>query len=145
YGKCEILYEEEDIAIFFVGHMSELADSVRSELKKTGYSCSLVNARFVKPLDTEALEMLSEDHSLFVTIEENVLTGGYGEQVLDYVTRAKLDVHVRCIGISDDYVEHGSVEVLRREVGLDRDAIVKQVITDYLTMRGELMKERLDV
>ena len=137
YGKCEILYEEEDIAIFFVGHMSELADSVRSELKKTGYSCSLVNARFVKPLDTETLEMLSEDHSLFVTIEENVLTGGYGEQVLDYVTRAKLDVHVRCVGISDDYVEHGSVEVLRREVGLDRDAIVKQVITDYLTMRGE--------
>ena len=60
---------------------------MRSELKKTGYSCSLVNARFVKPLDTEALEMLSEDHSLFVTIEENVLTGGYGEQVLDYVTR----------------------------------------------------------
>ena len=53
------------------------------------------------------------------------------------MTRAKLDVHVRCVGISDDYVEHGSVEVLRREVGLDRDAIVKQVITDYLTMRGE--------
>lgn len=137
YGKCEILYEEEDIAVFFVGHMSELADSVRRRLKEIGYACSLINARFVKPLDTEALEMLARNHSLFVTIEENVLTGGYGEQVLDYVTRARLDVRVRCIGISDDYVEHGSVEVLRHEVGLDRDAVVKQAVTDYLTMRGE--------
>ena len=57
------------------------------------YQCKIV-----KPLDTEALEMLARDHSLFVTIEENVLTGGYGEQVLDYVTRARLDVRVRCIG-----------------------------------------------
>ena len=117
--------------------MSELADSVRRRLKEIGYACSLINARFVKPLDTEALEMLARNHSLFVTIEENVLTGGYGEQVLDYVTRARLDVRVRCIGISDDYVEHGSVEVLRHEVGLDRDAVVKQAVTDYLTMRGE--------
>ena len=52
YGKCEILYEEEDIAVFFVGHMAELADSVRLALKDAGYSCSLVNARFVKPIDT---------------------------------------------------------------------------------------------
>lgn len=137
YGKCEILYEEEDIAVFFVGHMSELADSVRRELKDIGYSCSLINARFVKPLDTEALEMLAEDHSLFVTIEENVLTGGYGEQVEAYVEKAELGVHVCCIGISDDYVEHGNVDVLRSEVGLEKEAIVKRVITEYLTMRGE--------
>ena len=84
-----------------------------------------------------ALEELAEDHSLFVTIEENVLTGGYGSQILDYVSRAKLNVKVRNIGISDDYVEHGNVEVLRHEVGLDRDDIVKQVLADYLTMRDE--------
>ncbi len=137
YGKCEILYEEQDIAVFFVGHMAELADSVRLALKDAGYSCSLVNARFVKPIDTQALEELAEDHSLFVTIEENVLTGGYGSQILDYVSRAKLNVKVRNIGISDDYVEHGNVEVLRHEVGLDRDDIVKQVLADYLTMRDE--------
>ena len=74
--------------------------------------------------------MLARDHSLFVTIEENVLTGGYGEQVLDYVTRARLDVRVRCIGISDDYVEHGNVDLLRKEVGLDRDTIIAQVLED---------------
>lgn len=137
YGKSEILYEEEDIAVIFVGHMAELAHKVRLGLKDTGYACSLVNARFVKPLDTQMLERLAKDHSLFVTIEENVLAGGFGGQVLDYVNRAKLNVRVRCAGISDDYVEHGSVELLRREVGLDKDAIIKQAVTDYLIIKGE--------
>lgn len=135
YAKSEVLYEEDEIAVIFVGHMAELADQVRRKLKETGYSCSLINARFVKPLDTGLLEMLAKDHCLFVTIEENVLTGGFGEQVMDYVSRAKLNVYVRNIGISDDYVEHGNVEVLRREVGLDCDAIVKQATADYLMIK----------
>lgn len=136
YGRSEVLYEEEEIVILFVGHMAELADRVRRRLKETGYSCSLVNARFVKPLDKELLEELAKDHCLFVTIEENVLTGGFGEQVMDYVSCAKLDVCVRNIGISDDYVEHGNVELLRKEVGLDCETIVKQVTTDYLLLKG---------
>lgn len=134
YGKSEILYEEEDIAVIFVGHMAELAVQVRDRLKEIGYHCSLINARFVKPLDTEMLEALTKDHRLFVTIEENVLSGGFGEQVLHYVSRAKLDVGVRCIGIPDDYVEHGNVDLLRRGVGLDAETIVKQIIADYVTI-----------
>ena len=134
YGKSEILYEEEDIAVIFVGHMAELAVQVRDRLKEIGYHCSLINARFVKPLDTEMLEALTKDHRLFVTIEENVLSGGFGEQVLHYVSRAKLDVGVRCIGIPDDYVEHGNVDLLRRKVGLDAETIVKQIIADYVTI-----------
>lgn len=132
YGKSEILYEEEDIAVIFVGHMASLAEAVRRELKDIGYRCSLINARFVKPLDTEMLEQTAKDHRLFVTIEENVLTGGFGQQVLEYVSRAKLPVRVRNIGISDDYVEHGNVDVLRAEVGLEKSTVVKQIITDYL-------------
>lgn len=134
YGKSEVLYEEEDIAVLFVGHMAELAVEVRDKLKEIGYHCSLINARFVKPLDTEMLEMLKTDHRLIVTVEENVVSGGFGEQVLHYVSRAKLDVGVRCIGIPDDYVEHGNVELLRREVGLDAETIVKQIIADYVTI-----------
>lgn len=137
YGKSEMIYREKEIAVIFVGHMAQLAENVRWELKQRGYSCSLVNARFVKPLDTGMLDELAEDHSLFVTIEENVLTGGFGEQVGAYVMRAKLPVRVRAAGIWDDYVEHGNVEVLRREVGLDTETIVRQAVTDYLTMRKE--------
>ena len=127
YGKSELLYEEEKVAVLFVGHMAEIADQVRKELKEKGYGCSLVNARFVKPLDTQMLKKLSENHELFVTIEENVLTGGFGEQVLDYISKEGLRVRVKNFGISDDYVEHGNVDLLRREVGLDKETIVKQI------------------
>ena len=143
YGKGEVLYEEEDIAVIFVGHMAELADCVRRGIKDTGYSCSLVNARFVKPLDTVLLEELAKDHRLFLTIEENVLTGGFGEQVMDYVSRAGLDVHVPNLGISGEYLEHGNVEVLRKEVGLDKEAIVKQAVADYLAILGKEDKRQI--
>lgn len=137
YGKSELLYDEEEIAVIFIGHMASLAENVRSELKAEGYHCSLLNARFVKPLDTVMLDRLSQKHGLFVTIEENMLSGGFGQQVLDYTERAKLPVYVRNFGIPDDYVEHGNVEVLRREAGLEKNAIVKQIITDYTTVRKE--------
>ena len=58
------------------------------------------------------------------------MIGGFGEQVLDYVEGAGLDVRVRNIGIPDDYVEHGNVDLLRREVGLDKDTIIRRVIDD---------------
>ena len=130
YGKSELLYEESKIAVMFVGHMSFLAEQVREDLKVAGYQCSLINARFVKPLDTEMIRKISENHRLLVTIEENVLTGGFGEQVEDFVMREGIPLKVRTIGISDDYVEHGNVDVLRKEVGLDRESIVKKVIED---------------
>lgn len=130
YGKSELLYEESEIAVMFVGHMSFLAEQVREDLKAAGYQCSLINARFVKPLDTEMIRKISENHRLLVTIEENVLTGGFGEQVEDFVMREGIPLKVRTIGISDDYVEHGNVDVLRKEVGLDRESIVKKVIAD---------------
>ena len=132
HGKSEIIYEEDGIAIIFVGSMAELARDVRKELKDIGYHCSLINARFIKPLDTSMLEMLGDTHQLIVTIEENVLTGGFGQQVTDYLKKAKFKVGIRCIGIWDEYIEHGSIELLRKEVGLDTETIVKQIVADYV-------------
>lgn len=134
YGKSELLYEEESIAVLFVGHMSELAESVRTELKDMGYSCSLVNARFIKPLDTEMIERLSREHRLLVTIEENVLSGGYGARVLEYVSKEKLPVHVCRIGLPDAFIEQGNIDLLRRENGLEKSAIVKKIIDEYAEM-----------
>ena len=137
YGKSELLYEESEIAVIFVGHMSFLAEQVREDLKAAGYQCSLINARFVKPLDTERIRKISENHRILVTIEENVLTGGFGEQVEDFVMREGIPLKVCTIGISDDYVEHGNVDVLRKEVGLDRESIVKKVIADDQRIKEE--------
>lgn len=132
YGKSEVIYDEEDIAIFSVGHMMEIANEVRMRLKEMGYNCSLINSRFVKPIDEEVLRRMAEEHRLFVTIEEGILIGGYGDRVGDYVASQHLPVCVLKNGIQDDYVEHGNVNLLRKEVLLDVDSIVKRVITAYV-------------
>ena len=130
-GKSEWIYKEKDIAIFSVGHMFEEAEKVWKNLKEAGYSCSLVNARFVKPLDTEMIETLSENHRLIAVIEENVQTGGCGEHVLEYVSRKRLPMHVLPLALPDDYVEHGSVDVLRHETGIDSDTMTDRIIETY--------------
>ena len=132
YGKSEAVYEEKDIAILSVGHMFETAVKVREMVKKTGYSCSLINARFVKPIDEQMLDELAEDHRLLVTIEENILCGGYGEKVMEYVNRKDLGVDVINMTLPDDYVEHGSVDRLRKEVMLDPESITQKIITAYV-------------
>ena len=119
YGKSEVIYEEEDIALLAVGNMVKIAEQVRKNLKEIGYSCTLVNARFVKPIDTEVLDMLSADHKLLVTMEENVRSGGYGEKVMDYVVEQELPVKLLNISLPDEYVEHGNVSLLYEEVGID--------------------------
>ena len=75
---------------------------------------------------------MAEEHTLFVTIEENVLSGGYGEKVQDYVMEQQLSVEVLKIGVPDEYVEHGNIDVLRKEIMLDEESIVKQIITQYI-------------
>ena len=137
YGKSEVISRESGIAILFIGHMSGLGESVWKAIKEAGYRCSLINARFAKPLDTELIRDLCRDHELIVTIEENVLAGGFGEQVVQYVMQSGEKTRVRTIGISDDYVEHGNVEVLRKEVGLDQETIVAQIKEDYLMIKED--------
>ena len=109
YGKSEIIYEEADIALLAVGSMVKTGEQVRELLKEAGYNCTLVNGRFVKPVDEECLELLSKTHRLFVTMEENVRSGGFGEKVQDYVSDRRLPVQVLNVSIPDEYVEHGNV------------------------------------
>ena len=132
YGKSEIVYEEADIALLAVGSMVKTGEQVRELLKEAGYNCTLVNGRFVKPVDEECLELLSKTHRLFVTMEENVRSGGFGEKVQDYVSDRRLPVQVLNVSIPDEYVEHGNVSLLYQEVGLDPQTIVKRVITAYI-------------
>lgn len=131
YGKSELIYEESDIAIFSVGHMMETAHQVWESLKQKGYSCSLVNSRFVKPMDEEMLQQMAKHHRLFVTIEEGVRTGGYGEQVRNYVAKEELPVKVLVNAVCDCYVEQGSIPVLRKELMLDADSIVEKTVAAF--------------
>ncbi len=141
YGKSEIIYEENDIALFALGSMVRTAEEVRSVLKDKGYPVSLINARFAKPVDTDVIEEMCKTHSLIVTLEENVASGGYGEKVRDYVFDNKLDCDVEIIALPDDYVEHGNVDLLKEEVGIDTGSIVTKIITRYISWGNKNRKD----
>lgn len=136
YGKAEWIYKEKEIALFALGSMVKTAEEVRIRLKEQGYAdVSLVNARFVKPIDEEAIVDAAANHKLIVTLEENVLSGGYSQKVMDYVYENQLDVKVIAITLPDAYVEHGNVELLKKEVGMDTESIVAKIKT-ALTMEN---------
>ncbi|MCD8170509.1 MAG: 1-deoxy-D-xylulose-5-phosphate synthase [Clostridiales bacterium] len=127
YGKGEMLYEEKDIALLAVGSMVSTGEHVREKLKKEGYSCSLANGRFVKPVDTELIAHLAGNHSLIVTLEENVLQGGYGLAVTAYIHEHFPHIKVLNVALPDAYVEHGNASILREGRGIDSDSIIRSM------------------
>ena len=128
YGKSEAIYKERDIAILFCGSMLELALETREELKKQNYNCSIINARFIKPIDEKCIDELVKNHRLIATLEENILNGGYGEAVLKYVNSRRYDTKVINIGIPNMYLEHGSIDVLKKEVGFTSQKVMKKIL-----------------
>ncbi len=128
YGKSEVLYEESQVALFAVGSMVKTAEKVRELLHAKGYRCSIINARFVKPIDEEAVLKATENHTIIVTMEENVASGGYGEKVRTFLNTIGADVKLHSVTIPDVYVEHGNVEMLKKEIGIDADSIAEQIL-----------------
>ena len=127
-GRAEWIYKESEVVLLAVGSMVKTALEVRELLKEQGMSCSLVNARFVKPIDEEVLAEAAKDHRLFVTMEENVASGGYGEKVRESMDRRGLQARLISFTIPDAYVEHGNVDLLKKELGLDGESIARKIM-----------------
>ena len=126
-GKAEWIYREWEIALFALGSMVKTGEQVREILKKRGFAVSLINARFVKPIDEDAVEQACKEHVLIVSMEENVRCGGYGEKVLDCMNRRGLKNCFLNISLPDTYVEHGNVELLKQKSGIDADSIAERI------------------
>lgn len=124
-GKWEMLYEDSDLAIIACGVVVETGALLRDKLLDAGRKCSLINARFIKPVDEEMLKRLALNHKTFITIEDNTVIGGMGAMVLDAVNRLKLDVELKIFAVPDRFVEHGKVAELKNELCLDADSIFK--------------------
>ena len=127
YGQGEMLFEEQDIALLAVGSMVSTAEHIRDKLKARGFQCSLANGRFVKPFDARLVDRLAHGHTRIVTLEENVLQGGYGLAVTAYIHRRYPQIRVMNVALPDAYVEHGNVSVLRAELGIDSDSIIRRL------------------
>lgn len=115
------------IALLAVGSMVSTAEHIRGKLKKRGIRCSLANGRFIKPFDAQLVYTLAKRHQVLVTLEENVLQGGFGLAVTAYVHDRFPQVRVIQVALPDAYVEHGNVSLLRESLGIDSDSIIRQL------------------
>ena len=126
-GKSEWIYREDGVCIMALGNMVEVCEKAREILKKDGIHVSLVNVRFVKPLDTEMVKESCKNHSLIVTVEDGVKDGGFGMQVLKCLSDEGISKEVLCMGIPDKFIHQGSIDELRAEIGLDAEGIAEAV------------------
>lgn len=126
-GKSEILCEGEDVALFAIGAMVEIAWNVKEKLSNRGISATVINARFMAPLDEEAILSAAEKYSLIVTMEENIASGGFGEHVAALLETRNQSVKFLPVAIENRYVEHGDVERLRTVLGIDADTITEKI------------------
>lgn len=128
YGKSEMIYKGQKVALIAVGNMVEVASEAYDILKSKGISITLVNARFIKPLDKNMLRELTGEHRMIITLEEHVFQGGFGQAVSAFYMNSGLrDVEVLHFAIDDCFVEHGSITALRQRLGINADSVAKLI------------------
>ena len=127
-GRSEVITPGSEIAVLGVGSMVSVCQKVCEEIRDHKIAgATFVNVRFVKPLDTELLDRLSQNHSLLVTVEENVKSGGFGEHVSAYMEACHPEIRVLPLAIPDHFIEHGTVDRQRMKIGLNVQGILDAV------------------
>ena len=136
-GKAEIIEKGKDIVLYALGQMLVIADKVKNELKKYNISPTLVNARFVNPIDCKLIDnLLNEDHKLFITFEEGVKYGSMGESISTYVCDHFNNVKTDIIALPNKFIEHGTREELLNMLNLSIEDIVKKILVKYGSIKN---------
>ena len=121
-GKAVTVKKGQDVAFLNFGTLLPEVEEAAS-----AFNATVIDMRFVKPLDTNCVDELMKDHSVLVTVEENVVAGGAGSAVSEYVAQHKARPQVLNIGLPDEFIKHGSQSEVREEIGLDAKGIQSQV------------------
>jgi len=125
-GKAEVLQDGDDLVILAVGGSVYPSLNAAERLKEAKIKTGILNVRFIKPLDKELICKLARKVGRIITVEENVLSGGFGSSVLETLGESDIQgVKVKCLGINDVFVEHGSQSIMRKKYGLDVEGIVR--------------------
>ncbi|MDK2789113.1 MAG: 1-deoxy-D-xylulose-5-phosphate synthase, partial [Epulopiscium sp.] len=128
YQKSELIFDGKDGAILAVGKMMEFAKTIVENLKAEGIELSLINPRFIKPIDEEMILNLCAKHKFIFTMEDNVITGGFGSNVLQILAQHNIkDVFVKIFAFPDQFIEHGSCSELYKAYHLDADSMQKTI------------------
>lgn len=126
-GTWEVLREGTDIAIIACGNMVHPALLAAEELAGEGTECSVINGRFIKPMDRELLLRIAQQTGRILTVEENTIMGGFGSGIMELLSKEGVVLPVKCLGIPDTFITHGSQNSLRNMIGLDREGITKAI------------------
>ncbi|MDP2364040.1 MAG: transketolase C-terminal domain-containing protein, partial [Ignavibacteria bacterium] len=127
-GKWEVLKNGVDVAVLAVGKMVSYAIPASDILKEKNISCHVVNARFIKPLDSEMLDYLFAKFDKFITLEDGQISGGFGSSVLEYFASKQINnKFFKIHGIPDKFIEHGTQDELFHDLLLDTDGIVTKI------------------
>jgi len=127
-GKAEVVQHGREVAIFGLGNMFEVAEEAAKKLQEKGISVALVNPRWIKPLDTGTLEFFARGVEVLCTIEDHVLHNGFGCAVMEHLYSQGIHTPVVRIGWPDEFIEHGSVPILRKKHGITAEALVEKVL-----------------
>ena len=139
-GQGEVLRSGSDVAIFALGTTVYPSLEAAQVLSEKGVDCTVINARFAKPLDADLIVETAKKVKRVLTVEENTLAGGFGSAVLQLLqARSLRDVQVRCLGIPDEFVEHASQPFLRAKYALDASGIASQIVDYFPELRQPLL------
>jgi 1-deoxy-D-xylulose-5-phosphate synthase len=132
-GKGEVLQDGNDIALIAYGHMVPPAQDLARSLEGEGLSVAVINARFVKPMDTDLICRYAQSAKCLVTLEEHSLQGGFGSAVLEEINEhiPEKNVLVKCIGAADRVIEHGAPALVRKDLKLDPESLLNTVQEFY--------------
>jgi 1-deoxy-D-xylulose-5-phosphate synthase len=127
-GKAEVVQHGRDVAIFGLGNMFEVAEEAARKLEAQGVSVALINPRWIKPLDTGTLEFFARSVEVLCTIEDHVLHNGFGCAVMEHLSTQMIHTPVVRVGWPDEFIEHGTIPILRKKHGITADALVEKVL-----------------
>ncbi len=135
-GKSEVLRHGSRVAIIALGNMCELALEAAATLENSGISTAVINARWIKPLDTATIEFFARGCDVLCTVEDHVLLNGFGCAVMEHLSEQKISTPVVRIGWPDQFIEHGTVPILRAKYGLTPQAAVEKILGALPTQKS---------
>jgi 1-deoxy-D-xylulose-5-phosphate synthase len=135
-GKAEVLRHGKQVALFGLGNMCEVALEAADLLKAQGIDAAVVNPRWIKPLDTATLEFFARGCDVICTLEDHVLTNGFGCSVMEHLAEQRITTPVVRVGWPDEFIEHGTVPILREKHGLTAKAAVEKILAALPARRG---------
>jgi len=138
-GKSEVLRHGNDVALFGLGNFCEVAMETARILEKKGIKAAVINPRWIKPLDTGTLEFFARGVKVLCTLEDHSVSGGFGSAVAEHLSDIGISTPLIRIGWPDQFIEHGSVPILREKYGMTAKAVAERVLTAY---QSETSKKR---